>query len=89
MDRSPMAAEAIARIGQLCAIEREIRGQPPPGRAEMRQGRSIPLLIELHAWLVAVRTSLLVKSPLAQALQYSLTRWAALTRHLEDGSTIA
>lgn len=29
--------------------------------------------------------SLSAKSPLAQAMHYSLTRWAALTRYVEDG----
>jgi transposase len=85
-DRSSTAAEAIMRIGHLYAIEREIRGQPPLVRAQVRQARSKPLLIELHTWLIATHTSLSMKSPLAQAIQYSLARWAALTRYVEDGS---
>lgn len=85
VDRSPTAAQALARIGALYAIEREIRGQRPAVRAEARCTRSAPLLAELRAWLKATHSSLSVKSPLAGAIQYTLTRWTALTRFLEDG----
>jgi transposase len=84
-DRSTIAAEAITRIGRLYAIEREIRGQPPAVRAAVRQDRSAPVLDEMHAWLRSSCALLSAKSPLAQAIQYSLTRWAALTRYVEDG----
>jgi Transposase IS66 family/Reverse transcriptase (RNA-dependent DNA polymerase) len=50
---SPVAAEAIERIGQLYAIEEEIHGRPPSERGEVRQKRSRPLLDSLHAWLEA------------------------------------
>ena len=85
MDHSITAAEAITRIGHLYAVEREIRGQTPAVRAAVRQERSAPVLRELHAWLRSAHASLSAKSPLAQAIQYSLTRWAALTRYVEDG----
>jgi transposase len=84
-DRSAIAAEAITRIGRLYAIEREIRGQPPQVRAAVRQERSAPVLGEMHAWLTPTYVALSTKSPLAQAIQYSLARWAALTRYVEDG----
>ena len=85
MDRSSTAAEAIARIGQLYAIEREIRGQTPALRLQVRQARSVPLLAQLRGWLETAYASLSAKSPLAQAIQYALTRWRALTRYVEDG----
>ncbi len=84
-DRSPTAAEAIRRIGLLYAIEREIRGQAPQIRAEARRARSAPILEELRSWLRVSHSSLSVKSPLAGAIQYTLTRWAALTRYVDDG----
>jgi hypothetical protein len=43
------------------------------------------VLWELHAWLRSAYASLSAKAPLAQAIQYSLTRWAALTRYVDDG----
>ena len=85
-DRSPTAAEALRRIGLLYAIEREIRGQPPAARSAIRRTRSAPILDELRTWLRETSTTLSTKSPLAQAIQYTLTRWTALTRYVEDGA---
>jgi transposase len=85
VDRSPMAAEALARIGQLYAIERDIRGQTPTARAEARRARSAPLLADLRTWLRRTHATLSAKSPLAGAIQYTLTRWTALTRYVDDG----
>ena len=85
VDRSPTAAEALVRIGELYAIEREIRGQAPALRAQVRAARAAPLLAALRAWLTSAYTSLSAKSPLAGAIQYTLTRWTALTRYVEDG----
>src|SRR5439155_1408140 len=53
VDRSPIATEAIQRIGALYAIEREIRGRVPAQRAWVRQQRAGSLLDALHQWLSA------------------------------------
>ena len=45
---SPLAQEALRRIGALYAIEEAIRGQTPEVRREQRQARAGPLLDELH-----------------------------------------
>ena len=86
MDRSPTAAEALRRIGELYGIERESRGQPPHLRAQARAERAAPKLEELHTWLKLARRSLAVKSPLAGAIQYTLSLWEALTRYVKDGT---
>ena len=85
MDRSPTALEALERIAELYAIEREIRGLPPRERAEARGARAAPELDRLHGWLRATHATLSVKSPLAGAIQYTLARWMALTRYVNDG----
>jgi transposase len=85
-DRSPIAAEALRRIGELYGIEREIRGQLPYIRRQIRQERSAPRLTELNAWLKTTQRSLSAKSPLALAIQYSLARWPQLMRYAQDGS---
>jgi transposase len=85
VDRSPIAAEAIRRIGLLYAIERQIRAQAPAVRLALRQQRSAPILDALHAWLTATHLSVSAKSPLAAAIHYTLVRWKALTRFCEDG----
>ena len=84
-NNSPIAAEAIRRIGALYAIEREIRGRLPSERAAVRQARSRPLLDALHAWLSATLRTVSAKSPLAIAINYALVRWSALTRYCDDG----
>ena len=83
--KAPIAIEAVQRIDALFAIEREINGLPPPERVAVRQERSRPLITELEAWLREQRRKLSSKSDTAKAIDYSLKRWAALTRFLDDG----
>lgn len=85
VDRSPIAAEAIRRIGQLYAIEREIRGKSPEERRTVRTARAAPILAGLHDWLSATLSQVSAKSNLAGAIKYSLVRWEALTRYCDDG----
>jgi transposase len=82
---SPVAAEAIERIGALYAIEKEIRGRPSEERCSMRQTRARLLLDELHAWLEKQLHILSRKSDVAAAIRYALARWRALLRYLDDG----
>jgi transposase len=83
--QSPIAAEALARIGALYAIEAEIRGRPPDERAAIRQARAGPLLESLREWLRHTVSRTSKKSELAKAIGYVLTRWTALTRYRDDG----
>jgi transposase len=83
--RSPIANEAIQRIGHLYGIEAEIRGRPPDERRTHRQARAAPLLEDLRAWLQATLGKLSSKGELAVAIRYALTRWTALTRYADDG----
>ena len=84
-DEQGLAAQALRRIQALYVIEAEIRGQPPQVRRAQRQARAGPLLAEFHAWLQGVLTKVSTKSELAKAARYSLARWAALTRYVDDG----
>jgi transposase len=84
-DGSPIAIEAIKRIRALYAIERQIRGQQPEVRRIARQQLAGPLLEDLHAWLAHTLHTVSMKSALAEAIQYSLSRWTALTRYRDDG----
>jgi transposase len=83
--RSPIAKEALERIGVLYGIEQEIRGRSPDARKEIRQARSRPLLESLHAWLKVTLAKLSQKSDVAAAIRYALERWSALLRFSEDG----
>ena len=82
---SPIATEAVERIGQLYAIEDEIRGRPPDERQRVRETRSRPLLTSLHEWFRASLTKLSRKSETAAAISYALGRWPALVRYCDDG----
>jgi len=82
---SPLAHEALQRIGALYAIEAEIRGQPPDVRRAIRQARAGPLLDDLHHWLNETLQGLSHKSALTGAIGYALKRWPALARYRDDG----
>ena len=84
-NQSPVAAEALERIGALYAIETEIRGRPPNERAQLRQARAGPLLESLREWLRHTLGRVSKKSELAKAVSYILTRWTAFTRYRDDG----
>jgi len=83
--RSPIAEEALRRIGELYAIEAAINGQSAEQRHAARQAQSKPLLEALHAWMLQQRRRLSGKSTLGKALQYALNRWDALACYVEDG----
>jgi len=83
--RSPIAKEALDRIGQLYGVEQEIRGRSPAQRKDVRQTRSRPLLESMHAWWKATLAKLSQKSDVAMAIRYALDRWSALLRFCEDG----
>ncbi|MDR5884297.1 IS66 family transposase [Caballeronia sp. LZ032] len=85
LDSSPIAEEALRRIGALYTVEREVRGQTPDVRLSARQLRSAPLLAELKAWFEHTLSQVSAKSGLAKAIRYSLGHWHALTRYCEDG----
>jgi len=82
---SPIATEAIERVGQLYAIESEIRGRPPDERRQARQARARPLLESLREWLESCLAKLSRKSDTTVAVRYALTLWDTLVRYCDDG----
>jgi transposase len=83
--KSPLAAEVLARIRDLYAIESQIRGHPAEHRRHVRQERSRPVVEALHAWLQAHLGRVSATSDLAVAIRYALRHWPGLTLFLEDG----
>lgn len=77
--------QALGRIGELYDIEREIRGQPPDLRREIRQCEAVPRLATLKAWLEETAAKLSRKSDTTAAILYTLKRWEAFTRYAGDG----
>jgi len=82
---SPIAQEALTRIGELYAIEAEITGRPAEARLAARRDRAVPMLDSLRDWLTGQRRRLSAKNALARAIQYALSRWEALMRYAGDG----
>ena len=82
---SPVAREALVRIGALYGIEEQIRGMPPSERHAVRQAQSQPLLDSLRQWFEATLSKLSRKSETTVAIRYALSRWDALTRYIKDG----
>ena len=82
---SPLAEEVLRRIGELYAIEAEIRGRPAEERRRVRQERSKPLVEALHAWLTVQLGRVSGKSGLAEAIRYALRHWQGLVLFLDDG----
>jgi transposase len=85
LQKAPIAIEAVHRIDELLAIEREINGRSPPERLAARRDRSRPLVLSLEEWLRGERRKLSSKAPLAKAMDYTLKRWEAFTRFIDDG----
>ncbi len=85
INKAPIAAATVTRIDALFAIEREIHGLTPPQRVGVRSERSQPLIAELESWLREQRTKVSNNSDTGKAIDYSLKRWTALTRFLDDG----
>jgi transposase len=82
---SPLAKEALDRIGALYGIEAGLRGKPPDERQQSREEKSLPLLAGLKVWLESTLPKLSGKSDLAKAMRYTMGRWQALTRYIHDG----
>ncbi len=85
LTKAPIACEAVRRIDELFAIERSINGASPEQRFAVRQEQSKPLVDALETWLREQRDRVSAKSEIAKAINYSLNRWAAFTRFLDDG----
>ena len=54
-------------------------------RKRIRQERSRPVADALHLWLIEQRKKVPEGSATAKAIDYSLGRWQALTRYIDDG----
>jgi transposase len=84
--KSTLAEQALAYIGQLYDIEAETKVLSADKRQEIRQARAGPVIDELYHWLIEQRQRVPKGSATSKAIHYSVKRWPALTRYLEDGS---
>ena len=82
---SPVAAEALRRIGEIYAVEQRARGRSAADRFALRRSESAPRMAELRDWLMERLAEVSQQSSLARAIRYSLRHWEGLTAYLDDG----
>lgn len=85
-NKSQIAEKALHYIAILYEIEREVRDLKPDLRRLIRHEKAAPVVDALHAWMIGQRQLVPEGSAIAKALDYSLRRWTALTRYLDDGA---
>lgn len=81
---SQVGEQALKFFGQLYEAERAVVGSDSAARLQARQAARL-LADALHQWPRQQRQRVPDGSATAQAIDYSLKRWAALTRYLDDG----
>lgn len=84
-NKSQIAEQALDYIGQLYDVEREVKHLDAKERRRIRQTQSKPLADAFHQWMLLQRQKITDGSATAKALDYSLKRWDALARFLENG----
>jgi len=84
--KSPLAAWVLAKVGELYAIEAEIRGQSAEHCwRHVQQERSRPIVEALHTRLQDQLGRVSAVSDLTKAIRYAIRHWPGLIVFLEDG----
>ena len=81
---SKVGEQALKFFGQLYEVERAAVNADSQARLEARR-TARPLADALNQWLRQQRQHVPDGSATARAIDYSLKRWPALTRYLDDG----
>ncbi len=82
---STVGEQALKFFSRLYDVEREVQDLTADERKRIRQERSRPVADALHQWLGQERQQVPEGSATARAIDYSLKRWQALTRFIDDG----
>ncbi|OGL41151.1 MAG: hypothetical protein A2161_07475 [Candidatus Schekmanbacteria bacterium RBG_13_48_7] len=80
--RSIMSATIIHNLYE---VEKKAKGLSSTRRYDLRQQEAKPELEKFHEWLLRQKPQVLPKSPIGDAIGYTLSNWEALSRYLEDG----
>jgi hypothetical protein len=83
--KSTVGEEALKFFVQLYEVERAVQLLDPDERRRIRQLKAKPVAELMRDWLIAQRQRVPDGSATAKAIDYSLNRWAALTRYIGDG----
>jgi hypothetical protein len=81
------ATEVLERMGQLYKLEQDMRdeGLTWEQRTQRRQQEAVPVLNDIKKWMDENVQKVLPKSPLGQAIAYTLPRWDGLCAYAEHG----
>ncbi|MCU7817143.1 MAG: IS66 family transposase [Candidatus Thiodiazotropha sp. (ex Rostrolucina anterorostrata)] len=79
------AHQMVALIRKLYQVERAVKEKTAAERKAIRQAQAAPLLDKIKEWLDQKVVQVLPKSPLGEAITYTLGLWPKLTTYLEDG----
>jgi len=79
------AAQLLEMVRQLYAVEDQAKALENDARCQLRQQQSVPILQSIKRWLDEQLPLILPRSPMAQAMQYTLNQWDALNRYVEQG----
>ncbi len=83
-NKSQIAEQTLAFIGQLYEIERMVAGASEDERLRIRQTQSRPVMETLQRWLQEHRAKVPEGSATAKAIDYSLRRWQALSGFIDN-----
>jgi transposase len=83
---STTGEQALKFFIQLYEVEREVKELDVDERRRIRQSKAKPVADNLYSWLTAQRLKVPDGTATAKAIDYSLGRWVALTRYLDDGA---
>jgi transposase len=82
-DSAPVPCKQVLDlIGELYAVERDVKGRPPDEVLAARRAHSKPLLKQIHQW--ALQTTTLPQSPLGKAIGYLSSLWPGLQVFVDD-----
>ena len=84
-NKSQIAEFALQQFARIYDIEREAKDLKTEPRQAIRKQQTKPVLDALHQWMLLQRQKVPEGSATAKALDYSLRRWEALTRFVDDG----
>lgn len=84
--KSALAGEALTLLRALYDVERAAHDLDIESRLRLRESKSQLIADTLHEWLTLHRHKATDGTAMAKAIDYSLKRWAALTRFLKDGA---
>jgi len=81
-----IAREAVERMPALYAVERQCKDASVEERLKLRRQQSAPMLAQLRERLITWKEQLLLRHPMAEAVNYALSQWTELNVFCCDGA---